>query len=114
MKTITSFKIAGLITACLFAAMPTKADIGAISFKTSAAGMNALETTIGSNQMTLETWLYIDNSTGFFASNMHNDKGFALGFDGWFKFQLEHLYGSILLLGKRTGLTSLVSPTEVR
>ena len=24
MKTITSFKIAGLITACLFAAMPTK------------------------------------------------------------------------------------------
>ena len=40
MKTITSFKIAGLITACLFAAMPTKADIGAISFKTSAAGMN--------------------------------------------------------------------------
>ena len=44
MKTITSFKIAGLITACLFAAMPTKADIGAISFKTSAAGMNALET----------------------------------------------------------------------
>ena len=82
MKTITSFKIAGLITACLFAAMPTKADIGAISFKTSAAGMNALETTIGSNQMTLETWLYIDNSTGFFASNMHNDKGFALGFDG--------------------------------
>lgn len=60
MKTITSFKIAGLITACLFAAMPTKADIGAISFKTSAAGMNALETTIGSNQMTLETWLYID------------------------------------------------------
>lgn len=35
MKTITSFKIAGLITACLFAAMPTKADIGAISFKTS-------------------------------------------------------------------------------
>ena len=64
MKTITSFKIAGLITACLFAAMPTKADIGAISFKTSAAGMNALETTIGSNQMTLETWLYIDNSTG--------------------------------------------------
>ncbi len=46
--------------------------------------MNALETTIGSNQMTLETWLYIDNSTGFFASNMHNDKGFALGFDGWF------------------------------
>ena len=36
MKTITSFKIAGLITACLFAAMPTKADIGAISFKTSA------------------------------------------------------------------------------
>lgn len=95
--------------------MPTKADIGAISFKTSAAGMNALETTIGSNQMTLETWLYIGNSTGFFASNMHNDKGFALGFDGWFKFQLdEHLYGSILLLGKRTGLTSLVSPTEVR
>ena len=89
MKTITSFKIAGLITACLFAAMPTKADIGAISFKTSAAGMNALETTIGSNQMTLETWLYIDNSTGFFASNMHNDKGFALGFDGWFKFQLD-------------------------
>ena len=51
MKTITSFKIAGLITACLFAAMPTKADIGAISFKTSAAGMNALETTIGSNQI---------------------------------------------------------------
>lgn len=89
MKIITSFKIAGLITACLFAAMPTKADIGAISFKTSAAGMNALETTIGSNQMTLETWLYIDNSTGFFASNMHNDKGFALGFDGWFKFQLD-------------------------
>ena len=89
MKTITSFKIAGLITACLFAAMPTKADIGAISFKTSAAGMNALETTIGSNQMTLETWLYIGNSTGFFASNMHNDKGFALGFDGWFKFQLD-------------------------
>ena len=78
MKIITSFKIAGLITACLFAAMPTKADIGAISFKTSAAGMNALETTIGSNQRT------------------------------------EHLYGSILLLGKRTGLTSLVSPTEVR
>ena len=60
MKIITSFKIAGLITACLFAAMPTKADIGAISFKTSAAGMNALETTIGSNQMTLETWLYIE------------------------------------------------------
>ena len=56
MKIITSFKIAGLITACLFAAMPTKADIGAISFKTSAAGMNALETTIGSNQMPLETW----------------------------------------------------------
>ena len=26
MKIITSFKIAGLITACLFAAMPTKAD----------------------------------------------------------------------------------------
>ena len=101
MKTITSFKIAGLITACLFAAMPTKADIGAISFKTSAAGMNALETTIGSNQMTLETWLYIDNSTGFFASNMHNDKGFALGFDGWFKFQLERELDSHRLCRRR-------------
>ncbi len=89
MKTTTLSKIAMLITASLFSFLPLKADIGAISFKSSAAGMNALETTIGSTQITIETWLYIDENVGFFASNMHNDKGFILGFDGWFKFQLD-------------------------
>lgn len=66
-----------------------KADIGYAEFKTINSGMNALETVIGTNSITIETWIYIDNAAGFFASNMHNDKGFLLGFDGWFKFQLD-------------------------
>ena len=89
MKTNTLSKVATLATACILTILSAHADIGSISLKTSAAGLNALETTIGSNQITIETWLYIDDNTGFFASNMHNDKGFVLGFDGWFKFQLD-------------------------
>lgn len=89
MKTNTLPKVATLATACILTILSAHADIGSISLKTSAAGLNALETTIGSNQITIETWLYIDDNTGFFASNMHNDKGFVLGFDGWFKFQLD-------------------------
>lgn len=89
MKTSTFTQIAALAAACILTVSSARADIGAISLKTSAAGLNALETTIGSNQITIETWLYIDNNAGFFASNMHNDKGFVLGFDGWFKFQLD-------------------------
>ncbi|NDV46592.1 hypothetical protein D0T49_05985 [Paludibacter sp. 221] len=90
MKISTFFKQISciIVLACVFG-LNAKADVGYAEFKSTGAGMNALETTIGAATMTVETWLYIDNNAGFFASNMHADKGFLLGFDGHFKFQLD-------------------------
>ncbi|MCK9508489.1 MAG: T9SS type A sorting domain-containing protein [Pigmentiphaga sp.] len=89
MKTSTFFNRIILLSLLNLFIVQSKADIGYAEFKSINSGINALETTLGSNKITIETWLYVDNNTGFITSNMHEDKGFLLGFDGWFKFQLD-------------------------